>query len=116
MAQTAFDTVLMHLYRPGCVCAQMLREALQLQTQIICARHDKCPCMSLLPGVVVKPELQSDCRFLLCVLQQLALNSEPGFRRSCLEISFPFTRQQPPALLLFGTVVCGECKEVIKHM
>lgn len=116
MAQMAFDTVLKHLHRPECVCAQMHREAVLLQTQIICARCEKCPFMSLLPGAVEKPEFRSDCRFLLCTLQQLALNFEPGFRRSYLTISFPFTGQQPPALLLFGTVVRGECKEVIKHM
>lgn len=82
----AFDTVLMHLHRPECVCAQMQRETVLLHTQIICARHDKCLCMSLLPRAAVKPELLSDYRLLLSILQQLALNSEPGFRRSCLAI------------------------------
>lgn len=111
MTQMAFDTVLMHLHRPECVCAQMQREAVLLQTQIVCARHDKCPCMSLLPCAAVKPELQSDCRLLLCILQQLALNSEPGLRRSCLATSFPFIRQQPPAPYCLGQLCMGSAKK-----
>lgn len=53
MAWMAFDTVLMHLHGPESVCAQMHKEAVLFQTQIICASHDKCHCVSLLPGTVV---------------------------------------------------------------